>query len=278
MLKNLTKKHKIKKLGFEGNSISFLEHKKLSKYFNNIYHLSISKLRSVKTSDEISKVEKACKLGDKTFEYVVKKIKKGVSEKELAFEIEFFIKKQGADISFPPIVAFGKNSSVPHHLPTNNQLTNNQIVLLDFGIKLNNYCSDMTRTVFFGSANAEFKKMYQTVLEAQKKAIQQLNNLTMKQLAIKASEIDKIARDYITSKGFPTIPHSLGHGIGLEVHESPHLSPLSKDILKENMVFSIEPGAYVPGFGGMRIEDLVVLTRSGPKLLTNSPRQLIELA
>ncbi|MDO8620751.1 MAG: aminopeptidase P family protein [Candidatus Levybacteria bacterium] len=277
-IKNLTQKNNIKRLGFEGHNISFLEHKRLSKYFNNIYHLSISNLRSVKTPDEISKIEKACELGDKAFEYVLKKIKEGISEKEIALEIEFFIKKQGANISFPPIVAFGKNSSVPHHQASDQRLTaKDQIVLLDFGVKLNNYCSDMTRTVFFGSANAEFKKMYQTVLEAQQKAIQQLNNLTMKQLAIKASEIDKIARDYITTKGFPTIPHSLGHGIGLEVHESPRLSPLSKDILKENMVFSIEPGIYIPGFGGVRIEDLVVLGKSGPRFLTRCSRELIEL-
>lgn len=283
-LKNLAKKHNIKKLGFEGHNVSFLEHKKLSKYFNNIYHLSISQLRSVKTSDEISKIEKACALGDKTFEYILNKIKEGVSEKELAFEIEFFIKKQGANISFPPIVAFGKNSSVPHHLPTNNQLTNNQIVLLDFGVKLNNYCSDMTRTVFFGKATDEQKKMYQTVLEAQQKAIELLNTKYKIQNTLKASEVDRIARDYIISQGYKTIPHSLGHGTGLEVHESPHLSPLSKDILKANMVFSIEPGIYIPNFGGVRIEDLVVLEKSGlprrqagPRLLTSSPKEIIEL-
>lgn len=276
-LKNLAKKYNIKKLGFEGHNISFLEHKKLSKYFNNIYYLSISNLRSVKTPDEISKIDKACALGDKTFKYILKKIKAGVSEKEIAFEIEFFIKKQGTDISFPSIVAFGKNSSVPHHVPTNNHLTNNQIVLLDFGVKLNNYCSDMTRTVFFGKATGEQKKMYETVLEAQQKAIELLNTKYKIQNTLKASEVDRIARDYIISKGYKTIPHNLGHGIGLEVHESPRLSPLSKDILKENMVFSIEPGIYIPGFGGIRIEDLVVLEKSGPRLLTSSPKRIIEL-
>ena len=276
-LKNLAKKHNLKKLGFEGNSISFLEHKKLSKYFNNIYHLSISKLRSVKTPDEISKIEKACELGDKTFKYILKKIKEGVNEKEIAFEIEFFIKKQGADISFRPIVAFGKNSSVPHHFPTNNQLTNNQIVLLDFGVKLDNYCSDMTRTVFFGKATNEQRKMYETVLAAQSRAIDLLNSLFMIHDSIPAKNIDQAARDYIISQGYKTIPHSLGHGIGLEVHESPHLSPLSKDILRENMVFSIEPGIYIPGVGGVRIEDLVVLEKNGLRLLTSSPKELIEV-
>lgn len=268
----LIKKHRIKRMGFEGNNLTFLEHKTFSKYFNNIYHLSISNLRSIKTAEEISKIKKACELGDKTFNYISKKIKLGVSEKELAFEIEFFIKKNGADISFPPIVAFGKNSAIPHHHTSDKRLaTSDKLVLLDFGVKLNNYCSDMTRTIFFGKPTAEQKRMYETVLKAQQKAIQQFNNLTIQQSAIKASEIDRIVRDHIISKGYKTIPHSVGHGIGIEVHEPPHLSPKSKDILKEGMVFSIEPGIYIPGFGGVRIEDLVVLEKNGARVLTLSP-------
>ena len=299
-LKNLTKKHKIKKVGFEGKNISFLEHKKLLKCFDDSNHRDLDSLRSVKTSDEILKIEKACELGDKTFKYILKEIKLGVSEKELAVKIELFIKQNLADISFPPIVAFGANSAIPHHQVTNSKLANNQIVLLDFGVKLDNYCSDMTRTVFFGSAKAEFRRIYEIVLTSQQKAIQQFNNLTKRQLekGIKASEIDKIARNYIISKGYSTIPHSLGHGIGLEVHEGPHLSPKSKDILKEGMVFSIEPGIYlpaealalpeplakrrsakegIPNFGGVRIEDLAVLEKNNLRLLTHSPKNLIEL-
>jgi len=237
----------------------------------------------VKSPAEILAIEKACRLGDKTFDYVLGKIKEGVSEKGLAFEIQFFIKKQGADISFPPIVAFGKNSAFPHHVPTHNSklLTHNSIILLDFGVRLNNYCSDMTRTVFFGSANAEYRKIYQTVLDAQNKAIDFLNSLFIvhnsKNKTVKASKVDKIARKYITSQGYPTIPHSLGHGIGLEVHESPRLSPKSKDILKPNMVFTIEPGIYLPGFGGVRIEDVVTIEKSGPRLITKCPKQMVQI-
>ena len=276
VLKKLVKKHKIKKLGFEGHNLTHLEYKRLSKNIKNMSHVSLASLRITKTSKEISLIEKACRLGDKTFDYVLKKIKLGVSEKEIAFEIEFFIKKQGGDISFHPIVAFGKNSAIPHHVPTNNQLTNNQIILLDFGVKLDNYCSDMTRTVFFGSANAEFKRMYETVLAAQQKSIEKINILMSQSPNIPASQIDRAARDYIISKGYKTIPHSVGHGVGLEVHESPHLSPKSKNILKEGMVFSIEPGVYIPDFGGIRIEDLIVLEKKGPRLLTHSPKQIIE--
>ena len=281
-LKDLAKKNKIKKLGFEPHDMTVLEHKKLSRLFNDLpagkaglNHLTLNSLRSIKTPEEILFIEKACRLGDKTFDYILKKTKLGVTEKEIAFEIEFFIKKHGADISFPPIVAFGKNSAIPHHQTSDKKLTtSDKIMLLDFGVKLNNYCSDMTRTVFFGSANAELKRIYQTVLDAQQKSIEKINILMSQSSNIPASQIDRAARDYIISKGYKTIPHSVGHGIGIQVHESPRLSPKSKDILKEGMVFSIEPGIYIPGFGGVRIEDMVVLEKPYARLLTRSPREL----
>jgi len=238
--------------------------------------------RLIKAVHEIASIEKACNLGDKTFDYILTKIKEGVSEKELALEIKRFIKKHKAKTSFPPIVAFGKNSSIPHHVPTHNSklLTHNSIILLDFGVRLNNYCSDMTRTVFFGSPTAEYKKMYQTVLDAQQKALEHLvahleggRKDSFEVESIKAKNVDKVARDYIISRGYPTIPHSLGHGIGLEVHEAPIISPKSKDTLKPGMVFTIEPGIYIPGFGGIRIEDVVVLEKPC-RLLTKSPSDL----
>jgi len=302
-LKDLAKKHsprgeagKIKQVGFEHHDITVAEHKKFSSVFKTIKHFDIDNFRAIKSNQEILAIEKACKLGDETFKYILKKIKLGVSEKELAFEIEFFIKKAGGDISFPPIVAFGKNSAIPHHKPTENtKLRTQNIVLLDFGVKLNDYCSDMTRTVFFGSANAEYKKIYRTVLAAQKRAIEFLSStfhsLPLHEKQIKASQVDKVARTYILEKGFPTIPHSLGHGVGLEVHESPRLSPKSKDRLKPGGVFTIEPGIYIPGFGGVRIEDVVVIENSGlprrplrreaskvgPRLLTKSTKEIIEI-
>ena len=285
-LKTLAKKHKIKRVGFDHHNITVAEHKKFSSVFKTIKHFDIDNLRAIKSNQEILAIEKACKLGDETFKYILNRIKSGITEKQLAFEIEFFIKKAGGDISFPPIVAFGKNSAIPHHKSSDKRLKNNDQILLDFGTKVNNYCSDMTRTVFFAKPTLEQKKMYQTVLEAQKRAINALtsddgpersrrNSSEVESIEIEAKNIDKIARDHIISKGFPTIPHSLGHGIGLEVHEAPHLSPKSKDILKPRMVFSVEPGIYIPGFGGVRIEDVVVLEKSGPRLLTNSPKGLV---
>lgn len=236
-------------------------------------------MKSIKNPQEILLIEQACKLGDKTFDYILGKIKPGVTEKQIALGIMRFIRKNKAKLSFKPIVAFGKNSVAPHHRANDTKLKKGDIVLLDLGAKLNDYCSDMTRTVFMGKATSKQKKIYHTVLEAQQKAIEQLNNETMKQSlkGIRASKIDSIARSYIISKGYPPMPHSLGHGVGKKVHEAPKLSPKSKKYLRENMVFSVEPGIYIAELGGIRIEDLVVLEKTGPRLLTNSPKHLIEL-
>ena len=289
-LNALRTKHKIKKLGIDESDIKVSEYKKLKKRFNKICHCnSISDLRTTKEREEISRIEKACQLGDKTFNYILKKIRLGISEKEIVFEIELFTKQHGADISFPPVIAFGPNSAIPHHRPTNKKLKKNQIILLDFGVKLNNYCSDMTRTIFFGKSIGKFKKMYNAVLKAQKRAMEHISRYhaefasassgsrSRNKFGMTASKVDGIARDYIVSQGYETIPHSLGHGIGIDVHENPHLSPKSKDSLTEGMVFSVEPGIYVPDFGGIRIEDLIVLEKSGPRLLTHSPKTIIEL-
>jgi len=289
IFENLSKK--IKKIGIEENDLSVAEYKKIRKHFKTVNLKELSNLRTIKGEDEILKIEKACKLGDEAFDFILKKLKLGVSEKQIAFELEFFIKRNGADISFPPIVAFGKNSSIPHHQTSDKRLKTKSIVLLDFGVKLGNYCSDMTRTIFFGKADDKFKKIYNTVLASQQKAIESLKssmvngqwsidarNADSSEVdSIRASDIDLVTRNHIVKQGYPTIPHSLGHGIGIEVHESPRLSPESKDILKPGMVFSIEPGIYMPGFGGVRTEDLVVLEKKGLRLLTHSPKEIIEI-
>lgn len=280
ILKTLAKKLHIKKLGFDENNITFAEHRLVSACFNDLNHFSISDLRMIKDSNEMSSIKTACQIGDKAFRYIQTKIKRGITEKQLAFELEIFIKQQGADLSFPSIVAFGSNASIPHHQTGNSKLVKNSFVLLDFGVKHDNYCSDMTRTIFFGKPNEKQRKMYQTVLEAQRKAIDFFDkvrpslrsDLTKREIRIKASDIDKAARDYIISQGFPSIPHSLGHGIGVEVHEAPSLSSRSKQTLENGMVFSIEPGIYIPGFGGVRIEDLFTIQNKKLVQLTNAPK------
>lgn len=269
---------KIKKLGIEENNISLSESKKFKKYFKLTPLKDSESLRIIKEKTEVLKIQKSCEIGDKAFDHILNKLKPNITEKELAFELEYFIKQTGADTSFPPIVAFGKNSSIPHYTTNNEKLMTNSIVLLDFGAKFDDYCSDMTRTVFFGKADSKFKNVYNTVLTSQQKAIDSLHHISIyNTLSSKATNIDKIARNHIVKQGYPSIPHSLGHGIGIEVHEPPRLSPKSKDILKPGMVFSIEPGIYIPGYGGVRIEDLVVLEKSKLKLLTHSTRKLLEI-
>lgn len=264
-LKEVLNTIKVKNLGVEEDELTVAEHKVFKKHFKKLKHFNLKTHRAVKTAEEIKKIEKAAELGDRAFSYIVKKAKPGISEKQLAVELEFFIKKHGGKFSFPPIVAFGKNSSVPHHQTGETILGGErQIILLDFGVKLGSYCSDMTRTYFCGKPTDKQKRIYETVLEAQQRAVDYINSSLRSGKRLKAAAVDKVARDYIVSKGFPSIPHSLGHGVGLEVHEHPSLSPKSKEILKEGMVFSIEPGIYLAGYGGVRIEDLFCISKIVP--------------
>lgn len=261
----------ISTLGIEENDLRVSEYGLIKKQVKKMSNFDLNKLREIKSEKEIEKLKSASKLADETFEFAIDKLKVGISEKELSIEIIWFLKSKKADISFPPIIAFGPNSAIPHHVPGNKKLTKNTIVLLDLGAALENYCSDLTRTIFFGKAPKKFIDMYSAVLQAQKLAISKIKP------GAKASEIDKAARDYITSKGFPNIGHSVGHGVGVEVHEAPHLSPNSQDILSERMVFSVEPGIYLPGYGGVRIEDLVLVIGSGAQLISHSNREIIEV-
>ncbi len=279
LAENLAKKYEIKKLGLEEDDISFAEYKTLKPFFKKITNFNVSEIRIIKDKGEIDLIYNACQIGDQGFEYILKKIKKGASEKELAHELEYFFRKKGADLSFEPIVAFGNHSSVPHHQTSKIRLEekNGQFILLDFGVKFENYCSDMTRTVFFGQAGEKQKHIYNVVLQAQEKAVEFINKKLMLKEKIPAKSADLLVREYIKSKGYPNIPHSLGHGIGLMVHEPASLTPKSKHDLLEGMVFSIEPGIYIPGFGGVRIEDLFVIEGNTLKQLTNSSKNLIEL-
>lgn len=278
---DICQKNKIKKLAFEKENLTFSEHEKLADRVRPCQFIPTSGLveekRAIKDEGELSSIKKACQIADEAFSHLLDFLKPGLTEKEVAEEIEWFIRKRGAQRSFAPIVATGSNSAFPHHRSGDRRLKTKDIILLDFGAKVNHYRSDMTRVVFLGKATGEQKKVYQVVLDAQKRAIEQLNNEAMKQSFIKASAADHAARSYITSHGYPTIPHSLGHGVGLSSHELPSLSPKSQDILKPGMVFSVEPGIYLPNHFGVRIEDLVALTPSGPQILTKSPKGIIEL-
>ncbi len=265
----LFKKHKeIKSLGIEEDNLTVGEYKFIKKHFKIIKHFPVNQLREIKTTDEIAKIQKACELGDLAFKFIVGEIKVGKTEKQIAEELEEFIKKQGAQLSFHTIIAFGENAAIPHHQTSDKRLTiNDKLVLLDFGVKYQDYCSDMTRTILL-KTDPKLQKIYNTVLQAQQQAVNYINEQIKNSKKIIAEEVDKAAREYIANAGFPSIPHSLGHGIGLEVHELPYISVRSKEELQEGMVFSIEPGIYLSNFGGIRIEDLYVIEKTGLKQLT----------
>lgn len=286
ILQNLTGKLKIERLGTEQNDLRVNEYKVIKKITKSLIDFKFHHHRSVKTLEEIRLIENACKIGDQAFKYIQTKIKLGISEKELMFLLDQFIREKGFEPSFKTIVGFGENSAIPHHQTGQRKLRLGDFVLLDFGVRFQEYCSDMTRTLIFGKPSEKQKRIYEVVKEAQSEATKfigqklEASGSRVKRgmtVSIKAAEVDKTARDYILENNFPAIPHSLGHGIGIEVHEHPYLSPNSKEELTEGMVFSIEPGIYIPGFGGVRIEDLFVIEKSRIRKLTKSDNNFITI-
>jgi Xaa-Pro aminopeptidase len=234
----------------------------------------VEQARIIKTKAEIEIIAAAMAIGSKALMHAVSKITCGISEKEIAWEAEAAARKlYGADgLSFPVIVASGTNSSKPHHVPTDKKLEKGDFVTIDFGVKYRGYCSDITRTYFIGTPTEKQIEIYETVLNAAETA------KAMARIGMSGKELDSIAREIITAAGYgDNFPHSLGHGVGIEVHEAPRISQTGDQRLEENMVFTIEPGIYVPGFGGVRIEDSVVLGPDGIRTLTDVTRELTVL-
>ncbi len=209
----------------------------------------------IKSDEELKNIKKACAIAEASLKCVLPLIKEGISELELAAALEAEFKKHGAsNPSFETIVAFGKNAAVPHHETGSTRLKNNECVLIDFGCLYKGYCSDMTRTFFYGKPDKQFKKAYEAVLEAHLAAEKGIY------AGIECVAADKIARDILEERGYGKyFTHSLGHGIGVNIHEPPALSPKGKGTLENRMVFSIEPGVYLDGKFGIRIENTVTL-------------------
>lgn len=273
LLSHLLTKHQVSNLGVEESDLKVSEYKGIKKVITSLSDFKFHEHRAIKTPEEIKLVEKACQIGDGAFIFIQTKITTGISEKQLMFHLENFIREQGFEPSFKTIIAFAENSAIPHHQTSDKQLESGDFVLLDFGVKFKNYCSDMTRTLVFGKPTEKQKLIHETVKQAQQEAFDHLKANFKK--GVKAEDLDKIARFHILNSKFPTMPHSLGHGIGIEVHEHPYLSMNSKETLKEGMVFSIEPGIYLPELGGVRIEDLYVIEKNGVRQLTTSHKSLI---
>ena len=233
----------------------------------------VERLRRIKRPEEIACIEQAEHIGDLAFEEILNLLRPGMTELEAAAELEYRMKKHGASgLSFDTIMASGMNSSMPHAIPGNKKLEAGDFITMDFGCIYEGYCSDMTRTVVLGKADEKQKEIYRIVLEAQTAALEAIRP------GLTGREVDAVARNIIAKAGYGAcFGHSLGHSVGLQIHEEPRLSPSGKDLLEPGMIETIEPGIYVPGFGGVRIEDLVVITEDGCRNLTKSPKELIEL-
>lgn len=231
----------------------------------------IESMRSVKEPQEIENIKKAISISEKAFLRTIELIKEGVTEKEIAAEFEYNMKKLGADgAAFETIVISGPRTSLPHGRPSNKKIAYGEPITFDFGAIVNGYCADITRTIFFGKPDDEFKKIYQTVYEAQTLALNGGN------ANMKGKSVDALARDYITQKGYGKyFGHGLGHGIGLEVHESPRVNSTNEELLPQAAVVTIEPGIYIESKYGVRIEEDVLIKKDSLEKLTNLPRELM---
>ncbi|ADI39207.1 Xaa-Pro dipeptidase [Waddlia chondrophila 2032/99] len=270
----------IKQLAFNSDNTTYGEFKKLEKEAEllNLKPISnpILKLRAIKDSQEIETLKEAAALGSAGYDYLVELLKEGISETELAIELEIFWKRRGSKaIAFDPIIAFGSNSSMPHYRVGQRRLNKGESVLIDIGVNLDHYHSDMTRVVFFGEPDPKITNIYRIVLEAQEKALALCRPGTL------IADLDAAARSHIEEQGYgENFTHSLGHGVGLEIHELPIIRSQNSNAesrLEEGMVITIEPGIYLPGIGGVRIEDTVAITKGACENLTNRSKQLITI-
>ena len=265
-----------KVVGFEDDRLSYAEYSRLKSELKG-YTLSpagavVRAKRAVKTDEEIAKIAASQVVNQTCLKKVVSQIKPGVTEREIAAQLTYEYLRAGAKPSFDPIVAFGANAAVPHHKPSGKKLEKSDVILIDTGAVLDGYCSDMTRTVVLGRATDEMKHIYQTVLDAQEKAIAAVRG------GVLCSEVDAAARSHIDENGYAGLfGHSTGHSLGLEIHERPAFSAVCDENIGPGTVMTVEPGIYVEGLGGVRIEDMVLVTKTGCEDLTHSPKALIEL-
>ena len=264
----------VKVMGFEENDLSYGEY---VRYHDGLhaeltpYHKPVSAFREIKEAWELEYMRKAQEITDKTFSDMCSIIKPGKTEKELAAELVYSLSKNGADgLAFDPIVISGPNTSMPHGVAGERVIQEGDFITMDFGAAYQGYCSDMTRTVVVGYATEEMKKVYETVLQAQ------LAGLAVSKAGVPGCEVDGAARKVIEDAGYGEyFGHGYGHSLGLEVHESPNPNARNQEPLPENAICSAEPGIYLPGKFGVRIEDVVIFKADGHENITQSPKNLI---
>jgi Xaa-Pro aminopeptidase len=265
-------------VGFESAALTFSIHRSLLKKLGHEIKLiplenEIKNLRAVKDEQELAFIHTAIDISSKAFEHILGVAKEGVSEGEIAFEMEFFMKRNGAQsLAFDLIVASGKRSALPHGKASDKRIEKGDFILIDFGSMFRGYYCDQTRTLICGRPSREQEKVYRVVKEAHDKAIERIRP------GLPLQEVDGAAREHIQKCGYGEyFGHGTGHGIGLAVHEDPAVNKENKDLVQEGMVFTVEPGIYVPDWGGVRIEDMVRVTSNGAEILTSLPTDLIEI-
>ncbi len=261
-------------VGFEEKYLTYSQYKEFIRKFkiNNFVEAGeiLSNLRMIKDKEEIASIKKACEITDECFNMLKDYIKPGLTEKQIARRIQNFYNEHAEGEAFDTIVASGENSSKPHSIPTDRVIQKKDIILIDMGCKVNGYASDMTRTIFIGDVTSEQKKIYDLVLNNQEKVLNQIKEGSNIKTISKSVESDFELNGQV-------LIHALGHGVGLDIHESPTLSSKNDSMLKENMVITDEPGIYIVGNFGIRIEDTVLVTKMGNITLTKSDKQCIIL-
>ncbi len=237
-----------------------------------VEHL-VEDIRQIKEAHELERIEAAARLTDRAFDHILGMVGPGMTEREIALELEFFMRRAGSDdVAFDPIVASGPNSARPHAGVSDRVVGEGEFLKMDFGARIAGYCSDMTRTVVIGKATDRHREIYSAVLAANQAGVAAVK------AGIPGKDVDAVARGVLAEKGFTEyFTHGLGHGVGLDIHEGPTVGRLSHESLRTGSVVTIEPGVYIPGFGGVRIEDLVAVEETGGRLLSSSPRELIEI-
>jgi Xaa-Pro aminopeptidase len=267
----------INALAFEETQVSFAEYTVLEDIIEESALVPIAgmieNLREVKDETEIATIQQACHIADQAFSHILKMVRPGMTEIEVANQLDFFMRSLGAtSVSFETIVASGVRSAMPHGVASDKIIEQGDLITLDFGCYYNGYVSDMTRTFAIGDPGEKLKEIYQIVLDAQ------LQVLKAAKPGMTGIELDAVARDYIASFGYgEAFGHSTGHGIGLEIHEGPNVSFRAEKAFVPGNVITDEPGIYLPGIGGVRIEDDLLITETGNKVLTHSPKELIIL-
>lgn len=277
ILKELVMSDNAVVIGFEDLCMTCNEYGKLVNYcgFTSLLPLGeiLNDLRIIKNEEEIQRMKMAQSIADKAFEEILNHIRPGITEKMIASELEYIMRRNGADgLSFSTIVASGVNSSLPHAVPTDKLLEEGDFVTMDFGCIYDGYCSDMTRTIVVGTANDKQIEIYNTVLSAQLEAMKFIKS------GVVGCEIHKIASDIIAKAGYGAyFGHGLGHSLGMYIHENPRFSPAEKRQIMAGTIETVEPGIYIPGFGGVRIEDMIVVRENGYENLTRSTKKILEI-